>query len=210
MIILSHRGFWKAEHEKNSLAAFERSLLSGFGTETDLRDYKNELVVSHDIADESSARLSSFIEMYRNVNNNLPLALNIKADGLQVKLKQLLKKYDVENYFVFDMSVPDTLIYLKYDYNVFTRQSEYEREPVLYKECCGVWLDEFNIHWVTRDVIGQHVDSGKKVCIVSPELHKREYRREWEDYRKIERRLGINDIMLCTDHPEEAREFFDG
>ena len=210
MIILSHRGYWKAEHEKNSLAAFERSFLFGFGTETDLRDYKNELVVSHDIADDGSAGLDSFFEIYRNVNNDLPLALNIKADGLQVKLKHLLEKYKVDNYFVFDMAVPDTLAYLKHDYNVFTRQSEYENEPALYKECCGVWLDEFNIHWVTLDVIEQHVNNGKKVCIVSPELHKREHWKEWEDYKEIEGRLGINDIMLCTDHPEEARKFFNG
>ena len=53
MIILSHRGYWKDVNEKNQQVSFERSFSLGFGTETDIRDYKGELVISHDIADEN-------------------------------------------------------------------------------------------------------------------------------------------------------------
>lgn len=52
MIVLSHRGYWKNSLEKNKFVAFERSFSMGFGTETDIRDFNGELVISHDIADK--------------------------------------------------------------------------------------------------------------------------------------------------------------
>ena len=49
MKILSHRGFWREVAEKNKLVAFDYSFSLGFGTETDVRDFGGELVISHDI-----------------------------------------------------------------------------------------------------------------------------------------------------------------
>ena len=46
------------------------------------------------------------------------------------------------------------------------------------------------------------LNQDKEVCIVSPDLHKREYKKVWNIYR------NINGIMLCTDYPMEAKEFF--
>lgn len=208
MKILSHRGYWKEVTEKNTKEAFERSFCFGFGTETDIRDYKGELVISHDISDETCISLANFFELYNRCDTSLPLALNIKADGLQAKLKALLVKYKIENYFVFDMSVPDGLGYLKQGINVFTRQSEYEKEPSFYNESTGIWLDEFQGHWISKDVIETHLKNNKKICIVSPDLHKREYKAEWEHYKLIEKELGISNLILCTDYPESAKEFF--
>lgn len=208
MIILSHRGYWVEESEKNHPIAFERSFSLGFGTETDIRDYKGELVISHDIADVNSISVKDFFEIYNKYDTSLPLALNIKADGLHVKLRDLLKKHNITNYFVFDMSVPDGLGYLKNDLNVFTRQSEYETEPSYYNSAIGIWLDEFHGHWITKTIIETHIKNKKQICIVSPDLHKRSYMSEWMHYKEMEKELGINNLMLCTDFPEEAKEFF--
>ena len=209
MIILSHRGYWKDTAEKNRPAAFERSFSLGFGTETDIRDYRGELVISHDIADDAAISVRDFLDIYRRFDTTLPLALNIKADGLQAPLKHLLGLYGIENYFVFDMSIPDGLGYLKSGLQTFTRQSEYETDPSFYTQACGIWLDEFLGHWITRETIRHHLENGKRVCIVSPDLHKREYRDEWNHYKQIEQELGIGHLMLCTDYPEAAKEFFD-
>lgn len=208
MIILSHRGYWKESHEKNLSIAFERSFFLGFGTETDIRDYKGELVISHDIADEKCISVKEMFEIYNKYDNDLPLALNIKADGLQVKLKELLEEYNLNNYFVFDMSVPDGLQYLKQNIKSFTRESEYEKAPSFYDEACGIWLDEFQGHWITKEVVEKHIKNNKQICIVSPDLHKREYKKEWQHYKEIEKELGIDNLMICTDYPEEAKEFF--
>ncbi len=208
MIVLSHRGYWKEVSEKNLSIAFERSFSLGFGTETDIRDYKGELVISHDIADEKCISVKEMFEIYNKYDNTLPLALNIKADGLQVKLNELLEEYKIENYFVFDMSVPDGLGYLKQNMKAFTRESEYEKLPSFYDEAYGIWLDEFQGHWITKEVIEKHIKNNKQICIVSPDLHKREYKKEWQHYKDIEKELSIDNLMICTDYPEIAKEFF--
>lgn len=208
MKILSHRGYWKEDSEKNQSIAFERSFSLGFGTETDIRDYNGKLVISHDIPDEKAITVERFFEIYNKYDNTLPLALNIKSDGLQLELKRLIEKHNITNYFVFDMSVPDGLQYLKHNIKSFTRQSEYEINPSFYEKACGIWLDEFKSHWINRDTLNLHNKSNKNICIVSPDLHKRDYEKEWNNYKNIENELGINDIMLCTDYPELAKEFF--
>jgi hypothetical protein len=208
MIVLSHRGYWKNDMEKNSITAIKRSFELGFGVETDIRDYKGELVISHEISDENCVTVKELFEVYMKDGKSLPLALNIKADGLQVKLKELLIKYRIKNYFIFDTSIPDGLYYLKYDINYFTRQSEYEKYPSLYADSIGVWLDEFREHWIGKMEIQQHINNNKEVCIVSPELHKRTYKKEWGHYKEIEQQLNIINLMICTDYPEAAREFF--
>jgi hypothetical protein len=181
----------------------------GFGTETDIRDYRDKLVISHNIANQDCISVESFFELYCRFDKRLPLALNIKADGLQQGLKALLKKYEIENYFVFDMSVPDGLGYLQQGFKVFTRQSEYEREPSFYEHADGVWLDEFHGCWFDKSVIAEHINKGKKVCIVSPEIHGRENQSEWDDYKTIDEKLNDGKLMICTDRPEKAKEYFD-
>jgi hypothetical protein len=208
MIILSHRGYWKEVSEENLQTAFKRSFSSGFGTETDIRDYKGELVISHDISDENCISVKEMFGIYNKYDNTLPLALNIKADGLQLKLKDLISKYNITNYFVFDMSVPDGLQYLKQNIKAFTRESEYERMPSFYDDACGIWLDEFQGHWIDKEVIDKHLKNNKQICIVSPDLHKRDHKKEWQNYKEIEKELNVNNLMICTDYPEEAKEFF--
>lgn len=190
------------------MAAFERSFKNGLGLETDVRDYKGQLVVSHDIPNENSISMETFLNLYKSIGDNLYLALNIKSDGLQSVLSDLIQQFEVKNYFVFDMSVPDGLNYLRKNMNVFTRQSEFETTPSFYNEAEGVWLDEFNSHWITDEVIKKHLMAEKKICIVSPELHGRSYNEEWRMYKKIEQELKPEAMMLCTDFPEKAKKYF--
>ncbi len=208
MIILSHRGYWREVNEKNKPISLEKSFSLGFGTETDIRDYKGELVISHDIADENCISVQEMFEIYNKYDTSLPLALNIKADGLQVKLKELIEKHNIKNYFVFDMSIPDSLSYLKQNLKTFTRESEYEKAPSFYDEAYGIWLDEFQSHWIDKGLIEKHLKNNKQICIVSPDLHKREYKKEWQHYKEIEKELCIDNLMICTDYPEQSREFF--
>lgn len=205
MQILSHRGYWEIPEEKNSIVAFKKSFGLGFGTETDIRDYKGELVIAHDIASKEDISLDEFFEIYKSYDENLYLALNIKSDGLQKKLKEKLEKFKITNYFVFDMSVPDGLGYLKNCFNTFTRQSEYETNPSFYNKAIGVWLDSFNEDWITNSQITKHLENNKLVCIVSPELHKRPYLKVWEKYKNLAKEKNL---FLCTDFPEEAKKFF--
>jgi glycerophosphoryl diester phosphodiesterase len=208
MKILAHRGFWAAPEEKNSKDAFVRSFKNGFGVETDIRDTGGKLFISHDMATGNEMTVVDFFELCKQNSGSSPLALNIKSDGLQPPLGNILSKFGIENYFFFDMSLPDALGYVKTGLKIFSRQSEYEKEPYLYKEANGIWLDEFYKHWIDENVIQQHLKEGKEVCIVSPELHKRNYKEEWEHYKYISYKFGFENIMLCTDYPDKAKIYF--
>jgi len=208
MIVLSHRGLWRTRREKNSPEAFARSFKAGFGTETDVRDFGGRLVISHDVARSGCLPLREFLGLYLRWGRGLPLALNVKADGLQGLLAAALRKSGVRNYFLFDMSVPDMRQYFRHKLKVFTRQSEHEPRPAFYAQSRGVWLDEFESHWIGERDVRRHHQAGKRLCIVSPELHGRDPLPEWRHYRAIERRTGMRSLMLCTDHPGEARTFF--
>jgi hypothetical protein len=208
VIVLSHRGYWLSPEEKNQQIAFERSFSMGFGTETDIRDLNSRLVISHDMPTQGAMSLEHFLDLYTRFQPSLPLALNIKADGLQAELKRHLANYEVDSYFVFDMAVPDGLLYARQGMRTYTRQSEYETTPPYYEFAEGVWLDEFHGHWLSDGVIEQHLHRGKSVCIVSPELHQRSPAQEWLHYRELEARIGKDRMMLCTDLPTQAREYF--
>lgn len=200
--IIAHRGYWKAEKEKNTKAAFERAFEKGFGVETDLRDIKGEIVISHNmpVGDEMT-----FEELLRLLDGrNLTLALNIKADGQADEINRLLKQYGHTNYFTFDMSIPEMVYQHAAGLNVFTGLSDIAPNPVMLGQAKGVWLDAFYSDWFGKADILNLLNQGKEVCLVSPDLHKREYRTVWEKYK------NLSGIMICTDYPDEAEEFFNG
>ena len=198
--IIAHRGWWKAENEKNTKTAFERAFDSGFVVETDLRDIKGEIVISHNMPRGNEMSFEDLLKLLDG--RALTLALNIKADGMADEIKRLLEKYNVSNYFTFDMSIPEMVYQHKTGLNVFTGLSDIVPEPIMYEQARGVWLDCFNSDWFGEVEIQNILNQDKKVCIVSPDLHKREYKSVWEKYKKMK------EIMLCTDYPQEAKEYF--
>ena len=208
MKILSHRGYWKTDAEKNTDVAFRRSFELGFGTETDIRDHKGQLVVSHDPPLGEEMTLEAFLMLYKSYDLKSALALNIKADGLQESLQTLLTEYDIQDYFVFDMSIPDTLGYLKRNMHTFTRMSDYELSPSCYEASTGIWIDCFESDWITESTIAPHLQAGKQVCLVSPDLHKRPYEAIWQRYLAMSC-VNHPNLMLCTDFPEQARGLFE-
>lgn len=209
MLIISHRGYWTQSFEKNTAEAFRRSFHLGFGSETDIRHYDNRLVIAHDPADSCSISADLFFEIYAKIDPALPLALNVKADGLQRWMKQAFVRYGLSNAFVFDMSVPDARGYLSEGIPCFTRHSELETVPAFYAQAAGVWLDGFDSDWFmeTDEVISGHLAAGKQVCIVSPELHNRRRDSCWSRLAGM-RCAKDPRLMLCTDFPEEARRLF--
>ena len=205
MKILSHRGYWKEASEKNSVTAFLRSFNLNFGTETDLRDQNGEIVISHDIPKNDSLLFKDFLKALND--KPLTLALNVKADGLAKELKKILQGYPELNYFVFDMSIPDMKSYLDLGISVFTRVSDVEKIPIWLEYSDGIWLDAFSHDWYDIEVIHKLLATGKQVCVVSPELHKRDYNEVWNMLYPLRMCAAL---MLCTDFPEDAHSFFFG
>ncbi|WP_281544075.1 hypothetical protein [Grimontia sp. SpTr1] len=211
MEVISHRGYWKTNEEKNSRLAFERSFNLGFGTETDVRDSLGKLVISHDMPNGEELMFSEFLDIYGETGCHGVLAINIKADGLQDELLKILKEKNIENYFIFDTSVPDLIVSLKKGLTCFSRYSEYEPKTALWDECSGVWYDGFNGMVIDQEMVSDLISRGKKVAIVSPELHGRDYESVWEALRSLPPSVfGSDNLILCTDIPESARDYFNG
>lgn len=209
MQILAHRGYWNKEIERNSSEALYTALEKGYGFESDVRDYAGRMVISHNIADASSLDAEEVFKWLHEFGDQYCFAINIKADGLKDILKNYFDKYSVTNYFLFDMSVPQMVEFHDMGLRYFTRQSEVEPKPCMYEDAAGVWIDGFwGTDWITEGLLRNHISNGKEVCLVSPDLHGNSYRNFWTELRKWN--VDSTKIILCTDHPDEAKEFFYG
>lgn len=213
MIILAHRGWWTNPGEKNSRVAVERAFAGGFGIETDIRDLDGELVVAHDMPRRGTdlMTLTDLLGLHARFGGRLPLALNVKSDGLAPALHQALLARDISNYFVFDMSVPDTLGYLALGMRVFTRRSEFEQGSSLDRRAQGLWLDALEAPHVPASLFQLAINEVDAVALVSPELHRKPHSGAWASWRGVSAGLPASRkdaVMLCTDFPDEARAFF--
>lgn len=228
MEFVAHRGEWTdllRPQRPNTLEAFCLALEHGFGVEVDIRDRAGELVISHNPAQADAPRLEDLLSFYRARGCRACMAFNVKADGLQPLLKELLRSYGVTNYFTFDMSIPNTLEDARNGIYFFVRQSEYEPAPAslggLYADARGVWADQFAQDPGTLEhnlrSLAEHWAAGKRVCWVSAELHpwgreKDLYQTVWAELKNILHKYpqGEDRLLLCTDYPAGAKEFFYG
>ena len=204
MQIIGHRGWWSEEIPKNSRQALEECFRRGFGTETDVRDFDGQLVIAHDMVESSATPmlLTELLEVYSRYKEPGTLALNVKSDGLAEAIAREIETYNLSNYVLFDMSVPDMLSYRRQGLNYLVRVSEYETICQELLTPCGIWLDGFVSDWFMSDFIDEAINDEIPIYIVSSELHRRDPKELWKrlsGYRE-------SDITICTDWPESARE----
>ncbi len=207
--ILAHRGLWTDPDARNSRAALRAALSQGFGVETDFRDSEGQIFVSHDPVQGSDQTVSAieFFTDYTELSSDGRLALNIKSDGLQTPLEGALRQSSVplRAVYAFDMSVPDTLGYMRRDFPFYTRVSEYEPAPPFLDQAQGIWVDDFLGDFPQVAKAEEYLKAGYRVAIVSPELHGRAPEGVWAQIKSA----GIHThpkLELCTDHPLQAYE----
>ena len=74
----------------------------------------------------------------------------------------------------------------------------------------GVWLDQFYSTWFDKEILLNYLNMNIKVCVVSSELNGRNYSLCWSVLKEIitsdEKNKG--NLMLCTDIPDKAKEYF--
>ena len=88
--IIAHRGLWHASRlAPNSDDAFAAAVDAGLGVETDVRDRLGMLVVAHDLPDRVAQGLDVLLDIFSDAT--VPLAINIKSDGLSEALGAALE-----------------------------------------------------------------------------------------------------------------------
>lgn len=209
MEILAHRGWWLDRAERNTRQAFERAFAAGYGVETDVRDHSGRLVIAHDPATEDAMSFDAFLDLYESYPTRPTLALNIKADGLADMVNSALLNRRIVSYFVFDMSVPDALYYLRAGLHTYLRRSEHELPSPLEGRAQGIWLDDFTGGFASPEQVSSALASVGAVALVSPELHGRPHATTWSVWRNIATSVGGR-LAICTDFPDAAAAYFSG
>ena len=155
---------------------------TNFGVEIDIRDWNKDLILQHDPFKEGEL----FEEWLKHYNHSL-IILNIKSEGIEFKVLEYLKKYNILNYFFLDCSVPmiNKLINLG-EKNIAIRYSEYEPEEFIYKfkgKCKWLWIDCFTYY----PNLSYNILNDFNCCIVSPKLQNREI---------LTKYAGINELII--------------
>ena len=205
MVSLAHRGLWTARDDRNTLRAFCDAFACGLGVELDVRDLDGSLVVSHDPPSRGALPFARVVDAYRAHGRPGVLAVNVKADGPATLIGHELSAIEPERWFAFDMSVPDTLAYARAQLPFFTRHSDAEPAPAIYARAAGVWLDDFEGGFIEERLIDEHLATGKRVAVVSPELHGRDGAAAWTRWQEWSV-WESPAVLLCTDDPLRARE----
>ena len=208
MNIIAHRGLWSDLSQKNRSSSLIEAIKKGFGVELDIRTFNGVIKISHEPASALSDDLEVFLEQYASFGSDLHIAINIKEDGLHSRLRPLLNKYSIENYFVFDMSFPDAYKFLQDNYIVYDRVSDFESGQFLML-AEGVWLDCFEENWLGLSRLKVLLEK-YSVCLVSPELHGFEYEKCWQEILGCDSVVNSKKFSICTDYPLEFLNYMSG
>ena len=140
-----------------------------YGVEVDIRSNQNKLVISHDPFSDS-VDFEEWISFYKHGT----LILNVKEEGLEKKLLDIMSKFSINNFFFLDQSFPFLIKTIKKgEKRTAVRFSEYESLATVLSLkglLNWVWVD-----WFTRLPLNKknYLDlksSNFKICLVSPEL----------------------------------------
>lgn len=155
-------------HRQNTVFQLN-STPSYLGVEIDIRSYGDDLILQHDpfLAGE---KFHDWLTFYKHQL----LILNVKEEGLELKIIEMLKMYSIENYFFLDQSFPYLikLVGLK-NSRTAIRLSEYESINTclnLKNKVKWVWVDYFSYFPLDDSEFDLLKKSGFNICIVSPEL----------------------------------------
>ncbi|MDC0903054.1 hypothetical protein OAS21_01155 [Pelagibacteraceae bacterium] len=161
MIIIKHR-VNQSKHLSN--------INKYFGVEVDLRSNKKDIYLHHDPFKKGEI----FSKWIKNFNHKI-LVLNVKEEGLENRVLKILKKNKIKSFFFHDQTFSSLIKNMKKT-KVSIRYSEYEdlkKTNFLFKNIKWLWIDNFNEIKIRKNFYLNLKKFGVKICIVSPELIKK-------------------------------------
>jgi hypothetical protein len=138
------------------------------GCETDVRDFKKKIVLSHD-PQKNGIGFEKFI---KHVKNKI-IFFNIKSFGLIKKILPNTKKNNRIFFLDLPFSEINYLITNKLAEKVILRFSRYEAfdlKGIFFRKIVWVWYDFFEKAYITNTHYKYLKKYKKKICLVSPEL----------------------------------------
>jgi len=166
-----------------------------YGVELDLRDRGERLILQHDPFKDGE----DFEEYLKHYHHGL-MILNIKSERIEHRALELVHKYNVREYFLLDSSFP--MIFLlsnEGEKNIALRFSELEGLDTILSmkgKVKWVWVDCFTKLPIDNKNFQILKEAGFQLCLVSPELQKRES--DLADYKDYLQREGVLFDAICT------------
>ena len=191
MIIIKHR--------INSISLLQETS-TNLGIEIDIRSYQDKLILNHEPYLDGE-KIENFLKYY----NHQFLILNVKEEGLEKRLIELMKLFKIKNYFFLDQSFPFLIKTTKSGENrCAVRLSEYESINTvlsLSNVVKWVWVDYFTKLPLDFKKYLKLRELKFNICLVSPELQGHNK----EQLVKLQKELINNKIHInavCTKYPD--------
>jgi len=164
-----------------------------YGVEMDIRSYGDRLIVHH----EPFVDAIGFEEWIKYFNHKT-LILNIKEESIEYRVKKIVEKQGIKDYFFLDLLFPSLIRMIGTgEKRVAVRFSEYESMETalsLAGKAEWVWVDCFTKMPLTKDTY-KELSKHFKICIVSPELQGKDVK-EIMVYKEMLKPFKID--AVCT------------
>jgi len=187
-------------HRRNTLAELLATPVK-YGVEVDIRSFGKRLVIHHDPFVEGEDFVA-WLDHYRHGT----LILNVKEEGLEPRLIDLMAEHGIDDFFFLDQSFPFLVkIAHQGERRCAVRVSEYESIDTalsLAGKINWVWVDCFTRFPLTGMDAVRLREAGLKLCLVSPELQQRTGDNEIPNFRALIAERGIIPDAVCTKRPE--------
>ena len=190
MIIIKHRVNNSKELQK---------LNNDYGVEIDLRSNNKTIYLHHD----PYVKGELFSKWIKHYDHKL-LVLNVKEEGLERQILKILKKNKIRNFFFHDQTF-STILKNMYHTNVSIRFSEYEglkKMNMLFNKIKWLWVDNFTKIHLEKKFFLFLKKQNVKICIVSPELVKKERIKEINNIILKLRKNNLKIDAVCTKQPK--------
>lgn len=192
MQIIAHR-----RNTRALLAATPEHL----GVEIDLRSWGDKIILQHD-AFVPGEDFEEWLAGFRHRT----LILNVKEEGLEDRLTELMTKSGIEDFFFLDQSFPFLMRSArKGESRCAVRVSEYESVTTalnLAGLVRWVWIDCFTRFPISKSEVSDLRAAGFNLCLVSPELQGRTNAGEIVALRDLLRQIGLEPDAVCTKTPD--------
>ena len=142
------------------------------GIEFDVRDSGNKIIVTHDPFTYGQEFEDFILHLHKRF-----LIINVKSEGIETNILNILKKYAFEDFFFLDCSFPAIMkLSCIGEKRIALRFSEFESIEninLMANNIQWVWVDCFSRFPLTKDISDYIHSLELKICIVSPELQGR-------------------------------------
>ncbi len=159
-------------HRINTISEL-KAIPKACGIEVDLRPWDDDIILEHD----PFVKGELFEDLLKNFDHGT-IVLNIKSERIEYRVKELLRKYKIDDYFFLDSSIPMiNQLSNEGEKKIAVRFSELEvidNLSIFKGRVDWVWVDCFTKFILTKEIEEKIHEMGFKICIVSPELQKRE------------------------------------